>query len=258
MNDAERWFERYLREHGFTHQYEPDLADIDTHPDFLARRGDDELVCEVKGFEEVPPLERRLEGVTQPVMVSDEEEYGPARNAVREAARQLKPLDGSPWPLLVVLANPMGFHVNLNLDRLVEAMLGNPGWGGTFNPDEGRVEGMEFQFGRDGRPRNDHPYISAVVILHERELAQEHYTEWRTEWKKTRPPVNAKDEVDLVSVFMEEQEAWKASEASKNIPDGHAYWVEVMTTGSPSAVALPESVFNGPRDRRIDVIRVAE
>jgi hypothetical protein len=58
-NEAERWFERYLREQGFEYDYEPDLG-VSTHPDFLTRRGDVEVVGEVKGFEEPPALERRL------------------------------------------------------------------------------------------------------------------------------------------------------------------------------------------------------
>lgn len=32
-NDGERWFERYLKEHGYEYEYEPDLG-IRTTPDF--------------------------------------------------------------------------------------------------------------------------------------------------------------------------------------------------------------------------------
>jgi hypothetical protein len=127
VNEAERWFERYLRDHGYEYEYEPDLG-VAKRPDFLARRDGVEFVCEVKGFEEPPPLERRLAGTNQAVMVSADEEYGPMRGAVREAARQLKAFAGSPWPLVVVLANPMGFYVHLSIERLMEAMFGNPGY----------------------------------------------------------------------------------------------------------------------------------
>jgi len=54
-NDAERWFERYLGEHGYEYDYEPDFDEVDTHPDFLAQRGGVQMVCEVNGFEEPPP-----------------------------------------------------------------------------------------------------------------------------------------------------------------------------------------------------------
>jgi hypothetical protein len=187
-NDAERWFERYLIEHGYEYDYEPNFDEVDTHPDFLARRHGVEMICEVKGFEEPPPLERR--SVTgQVMMLSADEVYRPMRNAVREAALQLRPLAGSPYPLVVVLANPMGFFIDLNIDRLVEAMYGNPGWVGGLNPDEGRIENLRFEYGRDGRLRNDHPYISAVAILHERELAREEFNRWFAEWKEGREPL---------------------------------------------------------------------
>ena len=124
---------------------------VATHPDFLARRDRVEVVCEVKGFAEPTPLERRLAGSKQVVTMRADEEYGPMRGAVREAARRLKPLAGSPWPLIVVLANPMGFWVNLSIVSLVEAMYGNPGYAGRFNADEGQVEDFQFVYGRDGR-----------------------------------------------------------------------------------------------------------
>jgi hypothetical protein len=210
----------------------------------------------VKGFEEPPPLERRLAGANQPVWLSDDEVYRPMRNAVREAARQLRPLSGSRFPLVVLLANPMGFHVDLSIDRLVEAMYGNPGWVGGFNPDEGRVENLRFEYGRDGRLRNDHPYISGVAILHERELAREHYNQWRVEWKKTRVPLDNPSDEEIVAEFMAEQEAWLASDEAANVPEGHVHLVELLTTGSPEAVPVPDNVFDGPRDRRLDVERV--
>lgn len=50
---------------------------------------------------------------------------------------------------------------------------------------------MHFEYGRDGRLQHDHPYISAVTILRERELAREHYEQWRAEWKKTREPLES-------------------------------------------------------------------
>src|SRR5207244_10501879 len=53
-----------------------------------------------------------------------------------------------------------------------------------------------------------------------------------------------------------EQTAWNASEASKNVPEGNVYIIEVMTTGSPDAVPLPSNVFDCSRDERAEVVRV--
>ncbi len=255
-NEAERWFERYIRDHGYEYDYEPDLG-VSTRPDFLVWRADVQIVCEVKGFDQPTPLERRLRGTSHTTMISSDEEYGPMRSAVREAARQLKPLAGSGYPLVVVLANPMGYRVNLSLEQLVEAMYGNPGLVGNFNAEKGEVEDFRFELGRDGRLRNDHPYISAVVILRERSRADEYYKEWRASWKKTRQPLAHPTTDEIIAEAEAEQAAWGASEASKNVPEGNVYVIETMTTGSPDAMPLPKNVFDCSRDHRLDVERVA-
>jgi hypothetical protein len=59
-------------------------------------------------------------------------------------------------------------------------MFGNPGFVGDYNAEEGRVEEFRFQLGRDGRLRNDHPYISGVGILRERDLAYEYQEQWHS------------------------------------------------------------------------------
>lgn len=257
VNEAERWFERYLRAHEYTYEYEPKFdPEIPTKPDFMVRRGNAEMVCEVKGFETEPAVERRVRGLNQVTMLSAKEMLGPMRGAVREAARNLKPLEGSPWPLVVVLANPERFKVFLGMDNLMEAMYGDLGVAGAFNAETGTVENMQFEYGRDGRLRNDHPYISAVVILHELDLAAEYQGEWLDEWKKSRPKKRSYEEIAAEAIAA--LEAWQASDARENAPEGNAYWVEVLTTGSPEAVPLPEDVFNGPRDSRRDVERVPQ
>jgi hypothetical protein len=256
-NEAERWFERYLQAHGYEYEYEPTFEpEIPTRPDFKVWRGGAEMVCEVKGFEEMPPVERRVSGTSQPTMLSSKEVLGPMRGAVREAARNLKPLAGSPWPLVVVLANPMRFKVFLSLDNLVEAMFGDLGVAGAFNAEKGQVENMQFEYGRDGRLRNDHPYISAVAILNELELAAEYKGKWYEDWKESREmPANPSYE-EVAAEVIAAEEAWQGSDASRDVPEGNAYWVDVLTTGSPEAVPLPENVFDGPRDSRREVERV--
>ena len=135
----------------------------------------------------------------------------------------------------------------------MEAMYGNPGLVGSFNAEKGVVEDFRFELGRDGRLRNDHPYISAVAILRERSRADEHYNQWRTEWKKSRKPLERPTTEEIIAEAEAEQAAWKASEASRNVPEGHVYVIELMTTGSPAAVPLREDVFDCLRDARVDV-----
>jgi hypothetical protein len=46
-------------------------------------------------------------------------------------------------PLVVVLANPKGFHIDLSVGPLIKAMLGNPGYSGQFDPETGSVDQFE-------------------------------------------------------------------------------------------------------------------
>jgi hypothetical protein len=105
--------------------------------------------------------------------------------------------------------------------------------------------------------RNDHPYISAVAILRERSRADEHYNEWRTEWKKDRKPLDRPTTEEIIAEVEAEQAAWNESDASKHVPEGHVYIIELMTTGSPDAVPMPQDLFNCSRDVRVDVERVS-
>jgi len=52
--------------------------------------------------------------------------------------------------------------------------------------------------------------------------------------------------------------AWNASDEAANVPEGSLHLVEPLTTGSPDAVAVPENVFDGLCDRRVDVERGAQ
>lgn len=255
-NEGERWFERYLRDHGYKYDYEPDLG-VGKMPDFVAERGSVRLVCEVKSFETPPALHVKLERASGPVMLSDDEVYRPMRSSVREAARQLKPLADADLPLVVVLANPLDYRIHLSMERLVEAMFGNPGWAGEFDAEKGQVEEMKFQYGRDGRLRNDHPYISAVAILREVDLKAEYQQAWSERRQEGRTKLTLKDDgIEAVAKAIQEERAhWKEHEKTAEIPSGVAYKIEVLTTGSPSAAPLPENAFDGPRDRRFDVMR---
>jgi|GEM_PF-5719424 len=257
--ESERWFERYLRAHGYSYDYEPDLG-VEKRPDFLIERKDVRVVCEIKAFETVPALQKKLEGATQPMMASDDEVYGPMRSAVREASKQLKPLADAGMPLVVVLANPLGYRVHLNIEHLIEAMFGNPGWAGRFDAETGTVEEMKFEYGRDGKLRNDHPYISALLILREVDLELEYQHKWSEERNKDRPKLTLGEDgiegIEAVAKAIEEELAdWEEHKRTSDVPSGTQYAVDVLATGSKAAVELPRNVFDCWRDTRTDVER---
>jgi hypothetical protein len=137
------------------------------------------------------------------------------------------------------------------MEHLVPAMYGNPRYVGDVNAEEGAVEEIRFELGRDGRLRNDHPYITAVLLLHERDLEREYYDNWRSGWVQSRKPVVRPTQQEIER----EVEAWAQHEAGNDVPSGKVYRVDVMTTGSPEAAPVPEGFFNGDRDTRCSVIR---
>jgi hypothetical protein len=124
----------------------------------------------------------------------------------------------------------MGFHIGLDLERLAEGMLGNPGWVGNYDPERGEVDEFRFTYGRDGRLRNDHPYISAVAIVHERDLTAEYRNAWREEWKKGREPLDPRSYDEPIREWLAEEREWHSSGAAAAAPRGSAYWIELLTT----------------------------
>ncbi len=154
-----------------------------------------------------------------------------------------------------MLANPEQYDVQLNMEHLVPAMYGNPRYVGNVNAAEGQVEEIRFELGRDGRLRNDHPYISAVALLHERNIAREHYDTWRKTWTAAREPLVRSTQEEIEREVEAEFAAWREHGAENEAPSGKVYRVDVMTTGSPDSAPLPDDFFNGPRDTRFTVIR---
>src|SRR6266545_1017256 len=87
---------------------EPDLG-VPKRPDRLIHRDGLSAVCEVKQFDKDPIGWMRETG-----QGGWFDENKPVRGAVRQAANQLRPLKGRGLPLVVVLANPNGYHVDLS------------------------------------------------------------------------------------------------------------------------------------------------
>jgi hypothetical protein len=81
----------------------------------------------------------------------------PARQKIRDAAKQLKPLRDYGRPLVVVLANPQGAFVQLRPPEMVWSMYGDPAFEFAGDAATGeRVGEGGFVVTRNGRLRKDH------------------------------------------------------------------------------------------------------
>lgn len=210
---SEVWFDMYLLAHGYEWEIEPDLG-VPKRPDRLVMRDGLSAVCEVKQFDNDPLAWMRETG-----QGGFFDEHKPVRRAVKQAAEQLRPLRGRGLPLVVVLANPNGYHIDLSGVQVVFALYGDDTvvftvWTGDGPPPPDFPDAQEYKrvVGRNGQIRVVGQYISAVVILHRREFDFD---------------------------FREEAD----------VPE-HECWVEVIPAISDEAVPLPDSFFNGPNDRR--------
>lgn len=238
-------FERYLREHGYDPgPHEPSLVEhgIDKRPDFLPRRGGWTVACEVKQFKAgASDLERRL--VSQQIAAgSPRDVYGQIRRQVSSAASQLKPLTGLGIPLVAVLTNPERALVDLSVGTVLAALYGNITV--TFPVDlaTGDAPAMgQFEFDRDGKLTNDHPYLSAVVLLQRRELQADLIEQILAEERRRREPIV--DSVSEVITLLKRLER-------EDLPDGDYLYVDVIETISDISVPLPEEWFDGERDSR--------
>jgi hypothetical protein len=211
---SEVWFDTYLRAHGYTWEVEPDLG-VPKRPDRLVKRDGLSAVCEVKQFDKDPLAWMRETGQGGWI-----DEHKPVRGAVRQAADQLRPLRGRGVPLVVVLANPNGYHIDLSGEQVVFALYGDDTlvltvWTGDGPPPPDFPDPHDSKriVGRNGQIRVVGQYIGAVVMLHRRK-----------------------------SDFFDVRE-------EADVPEDEC-WVEVIPTISEEALPLPDSFFNGPNDMR--------
>jgi len=244
---ADEWFENYLHEQGAEPgAHEPDPWGLgDSRPDYLPTAEGEQIACEVKQFGKGSKLERRLAEQSAGT-IPDTELYGPIRNQVKEAAKQLKPLVSRRIPLVVVLANPEEVWVDLSVQNVIAALYGNPQWTMQIDTATGAaVDDGHLELGRDGKLTNDHAYLSAVALLRRRELALDARNEILTELRKSYDgeATTAEERQRRAVAAIEEMER-------HDLPDGHYFYVEVIETLSQEAVPLPEAWFSGERDRR--------
>jgi hypothetical protein len=228
-------FEAYLAENDYPEPaYEPDLG-VGKRPDYLVVRADAEAVCEVKEFDakaNPSPLGggmRSMEDVLRPV-----------RQKIRDAAKQLKPLWDYGQPLVVVLANPQGAFVRLGPREMVWSMYGDPAFQFTSYAATGDLIGESgFVVTRNGRLRNDHPYVSGVVVVSARDRAVDFYDELTARMEGAHAD--------------EKMEAIYRARDRGEVPEGDYYRADVYRTMSADAVALSRQLFNGPKDRHFEL-----
>lgn len=174
----------------------------------------------------------------------------PVRKAISRAARQLKPLAGGGWPLVVVLANPRGMPVPFSSVEIIWALYGDPVWKITIDPATGEKMGeTEYGADRNGQIRNQHQYLSAVVALRHRTLAQD----WSdANWARLREEHGFDSSDPEASSRLAELALRSAAEAEERgeIPRVEYFFADVFVTKSPHATPLPASVFDGERDSR--------
>jgi hypothetical protein len=215
-------FENYLRERGIAvPPHEPDLG-VTTHPDYVVERNGATCVCEVEEF--APTTVSMLGGM--------ESMLKPIRAKIREAARQLKPLEGSGMALAVVIANPHNASVIMGDREIVWGMYGDPVVRAPVS-SRGTVGEPFHAADRNGKLTNDHPYISAVIVLGECSRAADAY--------------------DVIcaghATADDKLRAMRLAREAGEVPDGSYGVVSVYKTASPTAVPLPDGIFDGSRDR---------
>lgn len=167
-NIGEVLFERYLARWGYgDYKRHPERLNPPKKPDYLIKSDFGEVVVEVKSFETWGLLEKLKD---EPfAMESLEETLSPIREAIKEAAKQLKGIEGR--PLVVALASPAN-RVPVSTHYIISAMYGELEL--PVPLDQARSE--QWRTGRNGRlyipdgrgvKRGFHPYVSAVAVIRE-------------------------------------------------------------------------------------------
>lgn len=115
-------FEAYLAEQGYGEvRHEPDLG-VGKFPDYVIERDGVSCVVEVKEFarESSPiPTDQRYVALDSATLLK------PIRGQLREAARKFKAMEHLGLPLVVMLANPQGFLLDLSVENLIYSMYGD-------------------------------------------------------------------------------------------------------------------------------------
>lgn len=252
-NHAEQQFETYLLESGITggDMHQPDLeggAEA-RRPDYRISRGTAAAIIELKGFENSPVEEelRRGGGV---VIRDQRQELAPIRNKIGEARKQLRPYSNRPEPLIICLANPRRLMVvSEDHDDVIAAMYGERGVSVPIvTPGDPEPSGgPEWFLGRNGVFGGGlHPYVSAVMTLHERTCREDAMKRWHEGMKERLAGVEDRQERAALTVEATCEPAFAEADATP----GSYRFVRVFETHhvAATASAVPRDLFTGPHD----------
>ncbi len=252
-NPGEEQFERYLREAGIDGGdiHQPDLGGGHRapRPDYRISNGKGAAIVEVKGFEK-SAAEDALRHGTGVVIRDASEEMAPIRNKIGEAVKQLRPYRNRPEPLIVCLANPRHLMVaSESSDEMIAAMYGERAVSVPISTPENPepIDEPEWFFGRNGAfGGNLHPYISAVMTLHERTNRQDAIERWHEEMKVRPADVEDHQERAVLTYRATRDPAF--IEADKTL--GSYCFVRIFETHNAATCAprVPRDLFVGPHD----------
>ncbi len=237
--DGDLLFEDYLRHLGYEDwEYEPDFG-VQTLPDYRVTHDGISCACEVTAFARdaggdlvfAPSARTR----------SAKEVFSPHRNKFRDCARQLKPLADLRIPLIIVLTNPASALLHLSARDIAWAMYGDPTWEGLIDGATNEIVGSpELVAGPNGKFTGAHSYISGVLRVYRRSLA----ADYLDELAEINPNLPPNEKYDLLANAIRSGEV----DESESSPAA-----ELFLTRSSDAVAISESMFSGPVDRRFRI-----
>ena len=168
-------FEAFALARGYCiSEHEPEVGST-KRPDYVIAHDDEQCIVEIKEF---APTTRSLPDQPRGGTTDAATVLKPVRSQLREAARQLKDVADLGLPVVAALTNPHGAWVFLDEHHMVYAMYGDPVVRMTIDPTIGAALGEpQHGVGRNGRLARDHQYISAVLVLGERDRAADWYAE---------------------------------------------------------------------------------
>jgi hypothetical protein len=250
---AEHQFETYLLEVGIDGgaYHQPDLGGgaEARRPDYRVSRGNAVAIIELKGFESSSIEDALMRGGG--VVIRDaSEELAPMRNKIGEALKQLRPYRDRPEPLIVCLANPSRLMVaGENPNEVIAAMYGERAVRVSIatpeNPDP--PDDAEWFFGRNGVFGGGlHPYVSAVMTLHERTYREEAIERWHEGMKERLADIEDRQQRAALTLEATREPAFVEADATP----GSYRFVRVFETHNVASTAppVPRNLFVGPRD----------